>query len=799
MKKVYILFAFLGLAILANAQSTATFNYQLVVRDNLGYQLADKIVHFRLSIIKESPDGTVVYSESQNETTNQLGVVTLQIGGGSPLTGSMASVEWGKFDYYLRTEIDTSGVMPLTYDTLGTSKFQYVPLSVYAITADKINGMPVSASPVPTSGQVLKWDGTAWKAANETGTTYSAGTGININNNVISNTAPDQTVSLGNGTGISVSGTYPSFTVANSAPNATHTGDATGSDQLTVVKINGMPVSNSPAPTNGQVLKWDGSSGSWKSSNESGGSYTPGTGISIVGNLISNTLPDQTVTMASGTGISIAGSYPSYTVTNSSPNATHTGDISGATAISVDKIKGMSVSATPAPTNGQVLKWDGTNTYWKASDLGALALTGGTLTGKLITVASAASSAGLNLPHGTSPTTPVNGDIWSTTGGLYAQINGTTVGPYTSNLGTVTSVGTAAPLSGGPITSSGTISIPQANASTDGYLFKTDWSNFNSKLSSSLTSGNIFVGNASNVATGVSMSGDAQISNTGYLTLANSGVTVGSYGSSGANVPNITVDAKGRLTAASNRALTAADVGAIQNQNSTPQSATYDITSSSSVTAKATSASSTGTGIVGVGNNVSASLYSNGCGGQFFGSKYGLYVSSTNTTGDRYAGYFSQGSIYAYICGTSSGGTSYKLLSNGSTSSSIVDKPDGGKAIMFSPEAPEILIQDYGTGKLQAGKCHITMDPVFSNNIIVSETFPLKVFIQLEGDCKGVYVVNKTKNGFDVIELQGGQSDVPFTWSVVANRTDTKDAKGEVISRHIGVRFPIAPGPLESK
>jgi hypothetical protein len=60
-----------------------------------------------------------------------------------------------------------------------------------------------------------------------------------------------------------------------------------------------------------------------------------------------------------------------------------------------------------------------------------LAPAGGTvsITGLLATTASAAGGAGLNVPHGAAPTSPVNGDIWTTTAGLYVQINGSTVGP----------------------------------------------------------------------------------------------------------------------------------------------------------------------------------------------------------------------------------------------------------------------------------------------------------------------------------------------------------------------------------
>lgn len=53
-----------------------------------------------------------------------------------------------------------------------------------------------------------------------------------------------------------------------------------------------------------------------------------------------------------------------------------------------------------------------------------------TAPGTLTTAASTTTAAGLVLPHGVAATTPVNGAVWTTTSGLYAQINGSTVGPY---------------------------------------------------------------------------------------------------------------------------------------------------------------------------------------------------------------------------------------------------------------------------------------------------------------------------------------------------------------------------------
>lgn len=205
----------------------------------------------------------------------------------------------------------------------------------------------------------------------------------------------------------------------------------------------------------------------------------------------------------------------------------------------------------------------------------------------------------------------------------------------------------------------------------------------------------------------------------------------------------------------------------------------------------------TGTGVIGVGNN-QASAYTiagQGSGGAFTGDDFGVYGFAVNSGNDTWGGYFDHGgTAFAYVGGRT-GGTDYKIYGTG-TVSTIVTRPDGSQAGMFCPEAPEILFQDYGSGQLINGKAHIDLDPVLVNNIYVDDQHPLKVFIQLEGDCNGVYVTNKSEDGFDVVELQGGTSNVPFTWSIVATRADTKDDQGNVGSKHVGVRFPDAPERL---
>jgi hypothetical protein len=65
--------------------------------------------------------------------------------------------------------------------------------------------------------------------------------------------------------------------------------------------------------------------------------------------------------------------------------------------------------------------------YLTSSALSGYALlSGATFTGKVNTITSTTAGSGLNIPHGVSPSTPVNGDVWTTTGGLFARITNAT-------------------------------------------------------------------------------------------------------------------------------------------------------------------------------------------------------------------------------------------------------------------------------------------------------------------------------------------------------------------------------------
>ena len=94
-------------------------------------------------------------------TTNENGVVTLEIGDGTVVTGNLDTIDWKKGPYFLKTEIDPAG--GTNYTITGTSQLLSVPYALYAETTRLPSGI-VSLSSNPNAGDLLLFDGTGWKA-----------------------------------------------------------------------------------------------------------------------------------------------------------------------------------------------------------------------------------------------------------------------------------------------------------------------------------------------------------------------------------------------------------------------------------------------------------------------------------------------------------------------------------------------------------------------------------------------------------------------------------------------------------
>ncbi|MCX6200091.1 MAG: hypothetical protein NTY88_12885 [Bacteroidetes bacterium] len=197
---------------------------------------------------------------------------------------------------------------------------------------------------------------------------------------------------------------------------------------------------------------------------------------------------------------------------------------------------------------------------------------------------------------------------------------------------------------------------------------------------------------------------------------------------------------------------------------------------------------STGTGVVGFGNASGAVLMNTGSGGAFTGTTTGLFAKSNSSSASQAIYSDNFGSIVRvnYWSGT----TQYKIQGTG-TVSTIVKDVNNQPVVMHATETPEIYLQDYGQGILVNGKAHINLDPVFAKNITINAAHPLRVFVQLEGDCNGIYISGKSSSGFDVVELANGFSNTSFQYTVICNRADETLDNG-LISKNADKRFEPA-------
>jgi microcystin-dependent protein len=109
-----------------------TFKYQAVLRDNGGAVLTNKNVALKVSIMQGATP-TSVYSEEFIKATDEFGIINLEIGKGTVLSGNYLVIDWSKENSQLEVEIDINGGR--NYALLGTSPILSVPVANYAAKA----------------------------------------------------------------------------------------------------------------------------------------------------------------------------------------------------------------------------------------------------------------------------------------------------------------------------------------------------------------------------------------------------------------------------------------------------------------------------------------------------------------------------------------------------------------------------------------------------------------------------------------------------------------------------------------
>ncbi len=132
------------------AQAPLRFSYQSIIRNPGGQALPSQPVAMRLSILQGSDNGGAVYVETHSGNTNGSGLLTLEIGGGTIVSGTMAAIDWANGPFFIKTETDPEG--GTNYSITGTSPLLSVPFSLHSNTSGSAaNGVPSGG----THGQVL--------------------------------------------------------------------------------------------------------------------------------------------------------------------------------------------------------------------------------------------------------------------------------------------------------------------------------------------------------------------------------------------------------------------------------------------------------------------------------------------------------------------------------------------------------------------------------------------------------------------------------------------------------------------
>jgi len=172
------------------AQAPQKMSYQAVIRDASDQLITNQNIGMQISILQGSVTGTPVYVERQFPTTNTNGLVTIEIGSGTIVSGNFSTIDWTNGPYFIKTETDLNG--GANYTITGTSQLLSVPYAFHAATADSVTGNLNETDPVFTSSQANNITATDI-------TNLSNLSGTNTGDQTISRTG--LTVTLSNGGG----------------------------------------------------------------------------------------------------------------------------------------------------------------------------------------------------------------------------------------------------------------------------------------------------------------------------------------------------------------------------------------------------------------------------------------------------------------------------------------------------------------------------------------------------------------------------------------------------------------------
>jgi hypothetical protein len=193
-----------------------------------------------------------------------------------------------------------------------------------------------------------------------------------------------------------------------------------------------------------------------------------------------------------------------------------------------------------------------------------------------------------------------------------------------------------------------------------------------------------------------------------------------------------------------------------------------------------------GFGVFGTSDTGSAAVFVNNT-----NTHYTLFAQNNDATGDPF---------YAYNSATNKGcmvDYDGNLSCTGSKNAVVPIHQGMRKVALAAIESPKNWFEDFGSAQLVNGVAVVTLDPDFLET--VNSDMDYKVFPVPNGDCKGLYVTNKTAKSFEVRELGGGASSVSFDYRITALRREYEkvrfaDHTNDPDPRKMLVRSGTTPG-----
>jgi hypothetical protein len=151
MKKLIILSVFLLSSALSFSQPPKKMSYQAVVRNAENDLVVNASIGVQISILRLNPDTTSVYVEQHTTTTNDNGLMSIEIGTGNIISGNFEMIEWNAGPFFAKTEIDLNG--STNYTISGVSELLSVPFSFMSDYAQNAHHAANASHAIHLDGQ----------------------------------------------------------------------------------------------------------------------------------------------------------------------------------------------------------------------------------------------------------------------------------------------------------------------------------------------------------------------------------------------------------------------------------------------------------------------------------------------------------------------------------------------------------------------------------------------------------------------------------------------------------------------